>query len=140
MYIPVKSYVFSVSLKDFRQFSSLMAYGKDLTYFREKMMSSTTESTSDTGLHDLLYVQKSHCAISIYNWNQTMVFCSKSEKIMFYVVHSVLVCVTVYDCWMWFVFLVVAIFYIFVGFLCFLVRSKTYGPTIIILWSEPRIA
>ena len=32
----------------------------------------------------------------------------------------------------------VGIFYIFVGFLCFLV--KTYGPTIIILWSEPRIA
>ena len=32
----------------------------------------------------------------------------------------------------------VVIFYIFVGFSCFLV--KTYGPTIIILWSEPRIA
>ena len=50
-----------------------------------------------------------------------------------------LVCVTVYACWTWFVFLDV-IFYIFVGFLCFLV--KTYGPTIhtSILWSEPRIA
>ena len=36
-HIPVKSSVFSVSLTDFRQFSSLTAYGKDLTYFREKM-------------------------------------------------------------------------------------------------------
>ena len=36
------------------------------------------------------------------------------------------------------VFLDVVIFYIFVGFLCFLI--KTYGPTIIILWSEPRYA
>ena len=36
-HIPVKSYVFSVSLTDFRQFSSLTAYDKDLTYFREKM-------------------------------------------------------------------------------------------------------
>ena len=35
--IPVKSYAFSASLSDFRQFSSLTAYGKDLTYFREKM-------------------------------------------------------------------------------------------------------
>ena len=35
--IPVKSYVFSVSLTDFRQFSSLTAYGRDLKYFREKM-------------------------------------------------------------------------------------------------------
>ena len=55
--------------------------------------------------------------------------------------HSVLVglYVTVYACWTRFVFLdVVVIFYIFVGFLCFLV--KTYGPTITILWSEPRIA
>ena len=34
--MPVKSYVFSVSLTDFRQFSSLTAYGTDLTYFREK--------------------------------------------------------------------------------------------------------
>ena len=40
----------------------------------------------------------------------------------------------VYACWTWFVFLDVVIFYIFVGFLCFLV--KTYGPTILILWSE----
>ena len=37
VHIPVKSYVFSVSLTDFRQFSSLTAYCKDLTYFREKM-------------------------------------------------------------------------------------------------------
>ena len=36
MYIPVKSYIFSVSLTDFRQFSILTAYGKDLTYFRDK--------------------------------------------------------------------------------------------------------
>ena len=35
--IPVKSYIFSVSLTDFQQFSSLTAYGKDLTYFREKI-------------------------------------------------------------------------------------------------------
>ena len=35
--IAVKSYVFSESLTDFRQFSSLTAYGTDLTYFREKM-------------------------------------------------------------------------------------------------------
>ena len=34
----------------------------------------------------------------------------------------------------------VVIFYIFVGFLCFFGKKKTYGPTIIILWSEPRIA
>ena len=52
--------------------------------------------------------------------------------------HSVLVCVTVYACWTWFVFLDVVTVYIFVGSLCFLV--KTDGPTIIILWSEPRIA
>ena len=66
-----------------------------------------------------------------------MVFCSKSEKIVLCVVHSVLVCVTVYACSTWFVFLDVVIFYIFVGFLCFLV--KTYGPTITILWSKPRM-
>ena len=67
-----------------------------------------------------------------------MVFCSKSEKIMLCAVHSVTVCVTVYACWTWFVFLDVVIFYIFVGFLCFWV--KACGPTIILLWSEPRIA
>ena len=70
-----------------------------------------------------------------------MVFCSKSEKIIALrctQCHSVLVCVTVYACWTWFVFLDVVIFYIFVGFLCFLV--KIYGLTIIILRSEPRIA
>ena len=35
--IPVKSYVFSISLTDFRQFSSLTAYGEDLMDFPEKM-------------------------------------------------------------------------------------------------------
>ena len=89
--IPVKSYVFSVSLMDFQQFSSLTAYGKDLTYFREK---------NDE-------IRKSVAMVRL------------GGSDMFF-------------------FLDVVIFYIFVGFLSFLV--KTYGLTIIILWSESRIA
>ena len=128
--IPVKSYIFSASLTDFRVLRRTL---KILCIFMKKwravqqrvqvtlvfmiccmFRSPTAQFQYITGIKPWCFVQK-----------------VRSNALCCTQCHSVLVCVTVYACWTWFVFLDVVIFYIFVGFLCFLV--KTYGPTIITL-------